>query len=57
MKSIKFSSRISQEIKSKSEDIHNLKKGITKTLLEKYKPKVLHNIDALNEKNAHRRVA
>ena len=57
MKSINFSSRISKEIKSKSEDIHNLKKGITKTLLEKYKPKVLHNIEALNEKNANRRVA
>jgi hypothetical protein len=57
MKSIKFSSRISKEIKSKNGDIHNLKKGITKKLLEKYKPKVLYNIEALNEKKVSRGVA
>ena len=57
MKNINFSSRISEQIKSKNEEIHNLEKGITKALLEKYKSKALYNIDTLNEKKAKRRVA
>ena len=57
MKIIKLSSRISEEIKSDSEEIHNLEEGITKALLEKYKPKVLRNIETLNEKKLQRRVA
>ena len=57
MKIIKLSSRISKEIKSNSEEIHNLAEGVTKALLEKYKPKVLHNIETLNEKKEQRRVA
>ena len=57
MKSIKFSSRISKEIKSKNEELHNLQKGITEALLEKYKPKVLYNIETMNEKRVQRRVA
>ena len=55
MKSIKFNSRNSKEIKSKCEKIHNLEEGITKALLEKYKPKVLYSIGALNEKKAKSR--
>ncbi len=57
MKSTNISSRISNQIKSKNEDVINLEKGITKALLEKYKPKVLFNIETLNEKEAQRRVA
>ena len=57
MKIIKLSSRISEEIKSNSEEIHNLEKGITKALLEKYKPKVLHKIETLDEKKVQRSVA
>lgn len=57
MEIIKLSARISEEIKSNSEEIHNLEEGITKALLEKYKPKVLHNIETLNEKKVQRRVA
>ena len=57
MKSTNFSSRFSKQIKSKNEETHNLEKGITKALLEKYKPKVLYNIKNLNEKRVQRRVA
>ena len=57
MNSTNFSSRISKQIKSKNEEVHNLEKGITMALLEKYKPKALHKIETLNEKKAQRRVA
>ena len=57
MKSIKFNSRISKEIKSKTEEIHNLEQGITKALLEKYKSKDLYNIETSNGKEVQKRVA
>ena len=57
MTSTTFNSRISKQIKSKNEEIHNLEKGITKVLLDKYKPKILYNIETLNEKKVQRRVA
>ena len=57
MKRINFSSGFSKQIKSKNEETHNLEKGITKELLEKYKPKVLYNIENVNEKKVQRRVA
>ena len=57
MKNTNFSPRIAKQIKSKNEDTLNLEKGITKALLDKYKPKVLYKIDTLNEKKAQRRVA
>ena len=57
MKSIKLSSRISKETKSKTKDIHNLEEGITKALLEKYKPKVLCNIETSNGKDHQKRAA
>ena len=57
MKTANFSSRIPKQIKSKDEEIQNLEKGITKSLLDKYKPKVLYNIETLNEKKTQRRVA
>ena len=57
MKSIKFNSRIYKEIKSKTEEIHNLEEGITKALIEKYKPKVLYNIETFKGKDVQRRVA
>ena len=57
MKNTNFSSRFLKEIKSKNEESHNLEKGITKALLDKYKPKVLYNIEAYNEKKVQRRVA
>jgi len=57
MKTTNFSSRIPKQFKSKNEETQNLEKGITKELLDKYKPKVLHNIETLNEKKVQRRVA
>ena len=57
MNSTNFSSRISKQIKSKNEEAYNLESGITMALLEKYKPKALHNIETFNEKEVQRRVA
>ena len=57
MKSTNFSARIPKQVKSKNEETHNLEKGITKALLDKYKPKVLCDIEALNEREVQRRVA
>ena len=57
MKSTNFSYRIPKQIKSKNEETHNLEKGITKALLDKYKPKVLYDIESFNEREVQRRVA
>ena len=57
MKNTNFSSKIPKKIKSKNEETHNLEKGITKVLLDKYKPKVLYNIEKFNERKIQRRVA
>ena len=57
MNNTNFSYRIPKQIKSKNGETHNLEKGITKALLDKYKPKVLNNIETLNEKKVQRRVA
>ena len=57
MKTTNFSSRIPNQIESKDGEAHNLEKGITKALLDKYKPKALYNIETLNEKKVQRRVA
>ena len=57
MKTSNFSSRTPNQIKSKDKEAHNLEKGITKALLDKYKPKALYKIETLNEKKDQRRVA
>ena len=57
MNSNNFSSRISKQIESKNKEVHNIEKGITMALLDKYKPKVLHKIEIMNEKKVQRRVA
>tara|TARA_B100000579_G_C22382858_1_gene643611 strand:+ start:255 stop:428 length:174 start_codon:yes stop_codon:yes gene_type:complete len=57
MKSINFSPKISNQITSNNELTNKLEKGITNTLLEKYKTKDLYNIETLREKKALRRVA
>ena len=57
MKTANFSSRIPNQIKLKDGEAHNLEKGIMKALLDKYKPKVLYNIETLNEKKVQRSVA
>jgi len=57
MKTTNFSPRIPNQIKSKDKEAHNLEKGITKELLDKYKPKVLYDIETMNERKVQRRVA
>jgi hypothetical protein len=57
MKTTNISSRIPNQIKSKDGEAQNLEKGITKVLLDKYKPKVLYNIETLNEEKVQRGVA
>ena len=57
MKNTNFSASIPSQIKLKNEETHNLEKGITKALLDKYKPKVLYHIETLNERKVQRRVA
>ena len=57
MKSINPSSRISKRINSENDEMNNLERGITKQLLEKYKPKVISKIETLGEKKDQRRVA
>ena len=57
MKTANFSSRIPNQIKSKDGEVHNLEKGITKALLEKYKSKFLLNIEKKSKKEFQKEVA
>ena len=57
MKTTNLCSRIPNQIKSKDGEANNLQKGITKALLDKYKPKVLYNIETLDKGKFQRRVA
>ena len=57
MKNINLSSGTSKQIKSKNGEISKLEKGITKALIEKYKPKVICNIETMSRKKVQRRVA
>tara|TARA_E500000331_G_scaffold342789_1_gene376829 strand:+ start:475 stop:678 length:204 start_codon:yes stop_codon:yes gene_type:complete len=50
MNSINFNSRTYEQKNSKDKEISTLDKGITKTLIEKYKPKVSCKIENLNKK-------
>ncbi len=57
MKTNKFNSRNSEKIKSEADDNFTLEKGITKTLLEKYRPKVIYNLETLSERKDKRKAA
>ena len=57
MKSINFSSKISEQIKAENESIKTLGQGITKALLEKYKPKAHYNLETMGENKVQRRAA
>jgi hypothetical protein len=57
MKTYNSSSRNSKQTKSEAEDLINGDKGITKVLLEKYKPKVLHDLEDLSIRKAKRILA
>ena len=57
MKSINFNSRITKEIKANNEEMANIEEGVTKALLEKYKPKILYKIENFSEEKVQRRLA
>ena len=57
MKTKNFSYRNYKQIKSEAEAIIMQEKGITKALLEKYKPKVLYNLETLSERKVKMKVA
>ena len=57
MKRNKTGPRGPEQVRLEDEDINKLEKGITKALLEKYKSKIIRNIDTLNEREIPRRVA
>ena len=56
MKNKNLRSNISDENRSKAERINNYNQGITKILLEKYKPKVIFNTDIINNRKDHKRI-
>tara|TARA_B100001250_G_scaffold361902_1_gene340238 strand:+ start:112 stop:285 length:174 start_codon:yes stop_codon:yes gene_type:complete len=57
MKKINSRSRDPEQVKSQAENTNTLGQGITKTLLEKYKPKVIYDTEALSHMEAQKRVA
>ncbi len=57
MKIINSISKISKKEKLEHESIKDLEEGITKTLLEKYRPKYLYDTKDIIRKEDQRRVA
>jgi len=57
MKITQPSSSISKEENSQNKNPYIIHKGITKKLLEKYKPKGLHEVETLGERKNQKRVA
>ena len=57
MKSINFSPSLSEQRKAIDNNIINLSQGITKRLLEKYKPKDRCQIAIINNRKNKKRVA
>ena len=57
MKNKTISPRNSQEIILDTEDTNTLVKGVTKILLEKYKPKAICNLENLSDSKFQKRVA
>ncbi len=57
MKSINFIPRIIEEKKSEDEGSKTIGQGITKALLEKYKPRDLCDIETLSERKIQIREA
>ena len=57
MKFIKIEARLSNHKNDKYENRNNLSQGITKRLIEKYKPKGFYDIEALRDKVERKIVA
>ncbi len=57
MKTSNSFSRISEQEKFESKNINDIEQGITRRLLEKYKPKHFYNVETLFDDNNEKRVA
>ena len=57
MKSINFKSRINEQERLEAEEVNTLEKGVTKALLEKYKSRVLCDIENLSKRKFESGVA
>ena len=57
MKNENFSSKNYEQTRLETEHTNTLAKGITKALLEKYKPKALCSLENLRERKVQKRVA
>ena len=57
MKITNLNSRSFKQLKSESKDINANERGITRRLLEKYKPKYCSNVEDMSGKSIEKRVA
>tara|TARA_Y100001968_G_scaffold291602_1_gene296171 strand:- start:39 stop:212 length:174 start_codon:yes stop_codon:yes gene_type:complete len=57
MKITNLNSKSYKQLKSGSSDNNAKQQGITRRLLEKYKPKVHYNVKNISEKNNYKKVA
>ena len=57
MKTSNLSSRVSEQQKFESENTNAVEQGITRRLLEKYKPKHICNVETMLDRNNPKRVA
>jgi len=57
MKITKSDPRSSKQLKAESKDINTSERGITRRLLEKYKPKYFSNVENMSDRSIEKRVA
>tara|TARA_Y100001968_G_scaffold292676_1_gene298038 strand:+ start:3232 stop:3405 length:174 start_codon:yes stop_codon:yes gene_type:complete len=57
MKITNLSARDSKQLKHEPKNINTIDNGITRRLLEKYKPRNLYNVDDMSKINKTKRVA
>ena len=57
MKNTNLTSRSAEQIKFKSGDINAMGQGVTRRLLEKYKPKYYSNMEKMRDRSTEKRVA
>ena len=57
MKINELRSRTNQQKRAQTENIENISHGITKKLLEKYRPKITHEIESVRNRQDQKRVA
>jgi len=57
MKTTNLNTRSYKQLKPESKDINASELGITRRLLEKYKPKCCSNVEYMSDKSIEKRVA